>query len=213
MSNSSRSEGTVGVVEPDGQRKAHRIVVLSGPSGSGKSTIVNRLVERAPVKLVKAISATTRKPRAGEKDGEDYYFLAPAEFERRRLAGEFLEYAEVFGSGSWYGTLKDELHRAEKAGGWALLEIDVEGAKNVAQAYPEAVTIFLTAANDHDYEQRLRRRGTETEEALQRRLAIARKELAASGFYKYRVVNDQLDRAVDEIADILVAREKALNVG
>jgi guanylate kinase len=193
--------------------KPRRIVVLSGPSGSGKSTIVNRLVERAPVKLVKAISATTRKPRTGEKDGKDYYFLAPADFERRRQAGEFLEYAEVFGSGSWYGTLKGELLRAEQAGAWALLEIDVEGAKNVAQAYPEAVTIFLTAANDHDYEQRLRRRGTETEEAIQRRLAIARKELATSGFYKYRVVNDQLDRAVNEIADILIAREKALNVG
>jgi guanylate kinase len=193
--------------------KPHRIVVLSGPSGSGKSTIVNRLVERAPVKLVKAVSATTRKPRAGETDGVDYYFLAPAEFERKRQAGEFLEYAEVFGSGSWYGTLKGELQRAETAGAWALLEIDVEGAQSVAQAYPEAVTIFLTAADDHEYEQRLRRRGTETEEAIQRRLAIARKELAASGIYKYRVVNDQLDRAVNEIADILIAREKALNVG
>ena len=193
--------------------KLHRIVVLSGPSGSGKSTIVNRLVERAPVKLVKAISATTRKPRAGEKDGKDYYFLAPADFERRRQAGEFLEYAEVFGSGSWYGTLKGELLRAEQAGAWALLEIDVEGAKNVAQAYPEAVTIFLTAANDRDYEQRLRRRGTETEEAVQRRLATARKELAESSFYRYRVVNDQLDRAVDEIAHILIARENELNAG
>jgi guanylate kinase len=206
-------ERAVRVAESDSQRKTHCIVVLSGPSGSGKSTIVNRLVEQAPVRLVKAISATTRKPRAGEKEGEDYYFLPPAEFERRRLAGEFLEYAEVFGSGSWYGTLKTELARAEKAGAWALLEIDVEGAKNVAQAYPEAVTIFLTASNDHDYEQRLRRRGTETEEAIQRRLAIARKELATSGFYKYRVVNDQLDRAVHEIADILIARERALNVG
>ena len=201
------------MAESAGRPKTHRIVVLSGPSGSGKSTIVNQLVERAPVKLVKAISATTRKPRAGEKDGEDYYFLAPADFERRRQAGEFLEYAEVFGSGSWYGTLKGELQRAEQAGAWALLEIDVEGAKNVAQAYPEAVTIFLTAANDNDHEQRLRRRGTETEEAIQRRLAIARKELAASEFYKYRVVNDQLDRAVNEIADILIARENVLNVG
>jgi guanylate kinase len=193
--------------------KLHRIIVLSGPSGSGKSTIVNRLVERAPVKLVKAISATTRRPRAGEKEGQDYYFLSQDEFERRRLAGDFLEYAEVFGSGSWYGTLKGELERAEKAGGWALLEIDVEGAKNVARAYPETVTIFLTAADDREYEQRLRGRGTETEEAVQRRLAVARKELAESSFYRYRVVNDQLDRAVDEIAHILIARENELNAG
>ena len=193
--------------------KLHRIIVLSGPSGSGKSTIVNRLVERAPVKLVKAISATTRRPRAGEKEGADYYFLSKDEFERKRLAGEFLEYAEVFGSGSWYGTLKGELERAEKAGAWALLEIDVEGAKNVAQAYPETVTIFLTTATDRDYEQRLRGRGTETEEAVQRRLTTARRELAESEFYRYRVVNDQLDRAVDEIAHILIARENELNAG
>ncbi len=165
------------------------------------------------MKLVKAISATTRRPRAGEQEGQDYYFLSQDEFERKRLAGEFLEYAEVFGSGSWYGTLKGELERAEKAGAWALLEIDVEGAKNVARAYPETVTIFLTAADDREYEQRLRGRGTETEEAVQRRLAVARKELAESSFYRYRVVNDQLDRAVDEIAHILIARENELNAG
>jgi guanylate kinase len=202
------------VTQADGQgKKPHRIVVLSGPSGSGKSTIVNRLVALAPVKLVKAISATTRRPRAGEKDGVDYYFLTPAEFERRRQAGEFLEYAEVFGSGSWYGTLKGEQERAERAGAWALLEIDVEGAKSVAQAYPETVPIFLTAANDQDYEQRLRRRGTETEEALQRRLTIARNELAAAESYRHRVVNDEIDRAVGEIAQILIARENELNAG
>jgi guanylate kinase len=206
--------GVAGVIETDRPgSKPHRIVVLSGPSGSGKSTIVNRLVELAPVKLVKAVSATTRRPRAGEKEGEDYYFLSPAEFERKRETGEFLEYAEVFGSGSWYGTLKGELQRAQRSGAWALLEIDVQGARHVVQAYPETVTIFLTAANDRDYEQRLRRRGTETEEALQRRLTIARHELAAADFYRHRVVNDDLDRAVREIAQILIARENELNAG
>jgi guanylate kinase len=200
----------VGVVE---RTQVRRIIVLSGPSGSGKSTIVNRLVAMAPVKLVKAISATTRRPRAREKEGEDYYFLSKEEFERRRLAGDFLEYAEVFASGSWYGTLRGELERAERAGGWALLEIDVTGARNVVRAYPETLTIFLTAANERDYEQRLRRRGTETEEALQRRLAIARQELAAADFYRHRVVNDDLDQAVREIADILIEREKELNAG
>jgi len=205
--------GVTGVTEAGSESHQRRIVVLSGPSGSGKSTIVNRLVELAAVKLVKAISATTRPPRAAEKDGVDYYFLSPAEFERKRQAGEFLEYAEVFGSGYWYGTLKAELERARQAGAWALLEIDVQGARHVARAFPETVTIFLTAASDRDYEQRLRRRGTETEEVLQRRLAIAREELAAADFYRHRVVNDDLDRAVREIAHILISRENELNAG
>lgn len=196
--------------QPDQDR---RIVVLSGPSGSGKSTIVNRLIELAPVHLIKAISATTRPRRAAEKDGVDYYFLSAAEFEAKRQAGDFLEYAEVFGSGYWYGTLKTEVERARKAGAWALLEIDVQGAQRVAQAYPETVTIFLTAATDRDYEQRLRLRGTETEEILRKRLAVAREELAAADFYRHRVVNDDLDQAVREIADILIARENELNAG
>jgi guanylate kinase len=190
-----------------------RVAVLSGPSGSGKSTIVNRLVERAPVPLHKAISATTRPQRAGEQEGKDYYFLSPAEFERRRLAGEFLEYAEVFGSGYWYGTLKAELERSRESGAWALLEIDVEGAQRVVKEYPDAVTIFLRASSDRVYEERLRRRGTETEEAIRRRMAIARKELAAAGFYRYQVINDELDKAVAEISRILISREQELNAG
>jgi guanylate kinase len=189
-----------------------RLVVLSGPSGSGKSTIVNRLVERAPVRLIKAISATTRPPRAGEADGQDYYFLAPAEFERRRLAGEFLEYAEVFGSGYWYGTLRAELERSARARAWALLEIDVQGARRIVEQYPDAVTIFLSASSPQEYEQRLRRRGTESEATIRRRMEIARDELAAAGFYRHQVINDDLERAVREIAQILIAREDELNV-
>jgi guanylate kinase len=191
--------------------KHARVVVLSGPSGSGKSTIVNRLVQSAPVRLVKAISATTRPPRAGEQEGRDYYFLAPAEFERRRLAGAFLEYAEVFGSGYWYGTLKTELDRAERAGAWALLEIDVQGARRIVADYPDAVTIFLSASSAREYEERLRRRATESEETIRRRMEIARDELAAAGFYRHQVINDDLDSAVREIAQILISRENELN--
>jgi guanylate kinase len=195
-----------------GDRGKHsRIVVLSGPSGSGKSTIVNRLVQRAPVPLVKAISATTRAPRAGEVEAQDYYFLAPAEFERRRLAGEFLEYAEVFGSGYWYGTLKAELDRAAAKGAWALLEIDVQGARHIVEHYPDAVTIFLSASSPREYEERLRRRGTENEATIRHRMDIAREELAATGFYRYQVINDDLESAVREIAQILISRENELN--
>jgi guanylate kinase len=192
-------------------KKNARVVVLSGPSGSGKSTIVNRLVEQAPVRLVKAISATTRPPRAGEAEGQDYYFLALAEFERKRLTGEFLEYAEVFGSGYWYGTLRTELDRAARAGAWALLEIDVQGARRIVAQYPDAVTIFLSASSPEEYEQRLRRRGTETEATIRRRMEIARDELASAGFYRHQVINDNLDSAVGEIARILMTRENELN--
>src|SRR5438132_10890018 len=112
-----------------------QFVVLSGPSGSGKTTIVERLLERSPVKLVKSISATTRPPRKNEVDGENYYFLTPREFAGRRDRGEFLECAEVYGTGNWYGTLKSEVERARRQGGWALLEIDVQGALEVMRKF------------------------------------------------------------------------------
>lgn len=185
-----------------------RVVVLSGPSGSGKTTIVERLVANAPVKLVKAVSATTRPARATERDGENYYFLSHEEFESRRKAGEFLEYAEVHSSGNWYGTLRSEVERARREGGWAFLEIDVEGALNVIREFPNAVTVFLTTPSEDVYERRLRSRGTESEEGIQRRLETARRELAQADKYRYLVVNDDLDRAVKEICDIL-SREQS----
>lgn len=184
-----------------------RLLVLSGPAGSGKTTIVQRLLQESPVPLRKCVSATTRPPRTGEIDGEHYHFLSADEFERRRQAGDFLETAEVFGLGYWYGTLKSEVSRAAREGAWAFLEIDVEGALNVMREYPEAVTIFIRTSSEDEYEKRLRGRGTETEEVIQRRLAIARRELALADRYKYQVVNDNLDRAVDEIIHILRTEE------
>lgn len=178
------------------------VVVLSGPSGSGKTTIVDRLVNRSPIPLVKAISATTRLPRTGEVDGENYYFLSSDEFEQQRLAGKFLEYAEVYGAGHWYGTLHSELERIRQQQGWAFLEIDVQGALRVMQEYPGALTIFLTTPSPEEYERRLRNRGTETEEVIQRRLATAASELELASHYKHTVINDDLDRAVDEILEI-----------
>lgn len=193
MSNRASSDG-----------RDFRVVVLSGPSGSGKTTVVDRLVGDSPIPLVECVSATTRHPRAGEVSGRNYYFLSPEEFEARRAAGDFLEYAEVHGSGCWYGTLKSELSRAREAGAWALLEIDVQGALNVMREYPDAVTIFLKTPSEAEYEQRLRARGTETDEVIQRRLKTARDELKLADRYRYQVVNDDLNRAVREIQDILV---------
>ena len=193
------------------QGQQERIVVLSGPSGSGKSTLVRLLVDRAPVKLVMSISATTRPPRPNEVNGTDYWFLTDAEFRKRLAEGQFLEHAEVFSSGFLYGTLSSEMDRAWSQGGWAFLEIDVQGAMKVMQQYPNAVTIFLCTPSPGEFERRLRARGTESEEVIQRRLATADKELQLADRYKYVVVNDQLETAVSEICEILKAEEKARN--
>ncbi|MEZ5941269.1 MAG: guanylate kinase [Planctomycetaceae bacterium] len=186
-----------------------QLLVLSGPAGSGKTTIVHRLLAEAPVPLALSISATTRPPRSGEIDGDHYYFLSNDEFQRRREAGAFLECAEVHKSGYWYGTLKSEVDRIRREGKWVFLEIDVVGAQNVMQLYPQAVSIFLQTPSPEVYEQRLRSRGTESEEQIQRRLRTAREELEYAVSYRYRVVNDHLDKAVSDICDILTQEEAA----
>jgi len=185
-----------------------QFVVISGPSGSGKTTIVERLLEQSHVKLVKSVSATTRKPRKNEIEGENYYFLTPAEFTRRRERGAFLECAEVHGTGNWYGTLKSEVERARSLGGWALLEIDVQGASQIVHKYPQALTLFLRTSSEAEYERRLRGRGTDSEEVIQRRLANARTELESAPQYRFQIVNDDLDRAVGEIVNIISSWRK-----
>lgn len=211
MSDSSQTSSTA-EGEPAAQAGAsQQIVLISGPSGSGKSTIVNRLVDESPVKLIKMISATTRPRREKEVEGNDYYFLSADEFEARRQRDEFVEYEEVFLSGFWYGTLKSELERARQLGGWAFLEIDVNGALRVMEQYPSAVSIFLKTPDEKVFEQRLRDRGTESEEVIQRRLETARKELKFADRYRHQVVNDNLDQAVAEIIDILTSREAEQN--
>ncbi|MHC4877059.1 MAG: guanylate kinase [Planctomycetota bacterium] len=196
-----------GCGESENTPARQQIVLISGPSGSGKSTIVNRLVNESPVKLIKMISATTRPRREKEVEGEDYYFLTADEFTARRDRDEFVEFEEVFSSGFWYGTLKSELERARQLGGWAFLEIDVNGALRVMEQYPSAVSIFLKTPDEKVFEQRLRNRGTESEEVIQRRLETARSELKFADRYRHQVVNDNLDRAVAEIIEILTASE------
>lgn len=191
------------------QNGPKRIVVLSGPSGSGKTTLVRELVARAEVKLIKSVSATTRPPRPAEIHGDDYWFLTDADFREKLKNNEFLEHAEVFSSGYLYGTLRSELDRAWQQHGWAFLEIDVQGALKVMQQYPNAVTIFLKTPSPAEFERRLRARGTESEEVIQRRLATAERELQLADRYKYVVVNDQLKTAVSEICAILKAEEMA----
>ncbi|HEY2882360.1 MAG TPA: guanylate kinase [Pirellulales bacterium] len=179
-----------------------RVIVISGPSGAGKSTVLKELLAREE-RLVHSVSATTRKPRPGETDGSDYHFISREEFERRRQAGEFLECAEVFRGGDWYGTLQSEVAPRLAAGKWVVLEIDVEGTRNVLVRYPKAVTIFVQPDSLDELARRLRSRGTETEAAIERRLDVARREIASAGIYRYHVTNTTVEQAVADILKIL----------
>lgn len=190
-----------------------RLLILSGPAGAGKTTIVKRLIAESPVPLELSVSATTRPPRPGEVNGIDYYFLSYDEFMNRRDRGDFIECAEVHRTGNWYGTLRSEIHRIQAAGRWVLLEIDVQGAKRVMSLYPEAMSVFLRTPSIEEYERRLRSRGTESEEVIRRRLRTAQDELQSVACYQHTVVNDELDRAVQELCDLLAAREAELNAG
>lgn len=180
-----------------------RLVIVSGPSGAGKTTVLREVFRRRPVPLVASVSATTRPPRPGETNDVDYHFLSQDEFDLLRERGDFIECFEVFGRGHWYGTLRDEVTTGLQAGNWVVLEIDVQGALSVMQRHSDAVSIFVRPGSIEELERRLRGRDTETEEAIRRRLAQARHELALADRYRYQVVNDDLDRAVQEICNIL----------
>jgi len=180
-----------------------KLVVISGPSGAGKTTVLREVFHRASVPLVASVSATTRKPRPGEVADVDYHFLSREEFARRREAGEFLECCEVYGRGDWYGTLRGEVAPRLAAGKWVVLEIDVQGTLSVLKQYPDALTIFLRPSSPAELERRLRDRGTETEEAISRRLAVAAEEMKYIDRYRFVVINDDVEQAVAELCRIL----------
>lgn len=178
-----------------------RLFVISGPSGSGKSTLVRRAVERPETRAYLSVSATTRQPRSGERNGVDYLFLSREEFERLRDSGGFLEWAEVHGN--LYGTPIEPVKDRLRQGSNVLLEIDVQGAMQVRERAPHAFLIFVTTPSFDVLEARLRSRGTEDESAIQRRLDNARRELKQSVHYPHILVNNELDRAVEELVTIL----------
>ena len=181
-----------------------RIFVVSGPSGVGKGTLVALLRERLSC-LGLTVSATTRSPRPGEKDGVSYYFMDDAEFDRRVAAGEFLEWAWVHGHR--YGTLRSEVERVLATGASVVLEIDVQGGLAVRAAMPEAVLVFVEPPSAEELERRLRGRGTEDEAQIEVRLANARAEMAHAPEYDVRLVNDDLERACAELQQVIQTYE------
>ena len=179
------------------------LLVVSGPSGVGKGTLLRRILEESGLPLMMSVSATTRKPRPGEVDGKNYHYLSFAEFESKRLAGEFLECFEVFNTGTWYGTLRKTVDDGLAAGYWVVLEIDVQGAKKVKEQFPKALMFFIEPKSIDVLKKRLQGRGTESKEAMQSRLATALEELQHAHEFEHRIVNDDLDVAVREFIGIL----------
>lgn len=179
-----------------------RLFVISGPSGVGKGTVVRRVRELLP-DLVYSVSCTTREARPGEVDGRDYRFVSGHEFARLVEEGAFLEWADVYGRR--YGTLRSPIAEALVAGDSVLVEVDIQGARSVREAVPEAVLVFLDPPSLGELTRRLTERGTESPEQLARRLAAARREMDERGWFDHVVLNDDVDRAAARVVAIIDA--------
>lgn len=180
-----------------------QLIILSGPSGAGKSTVLRRLIETCDLPLELSVSVTTRKPRVGEVNGRDYHFISHETFQQMREDGAFLEYKEVFGRGDWYGTPADRVDAGLKSGKWVILEIDVQGAMSVMEKRPGAISFFVHPGSLEELETRLRRRGTDDESSVMRRLEVAADELKALGKYRYEIINREVELTVVEICQLL----------
>ena len=174
--------------------------VITGPSGVGKGTLIRGLLERVPG-LELSVSATTRKPRPGERDGVDYHFLTPEQFQAHVAAGDFLEHATY--SGNLYGTLRSEVDRRLQARRAVVLEIELQGARQVREARPDAVAVFIAPPSREALRARLIGRGTDTPEQVDERLRTAQHELEAQHEFAHVVVNDRLEQATEELAEIV----------
>ena len=183
------------------------LYIISGPSGAGKGTIYNEVVARRP-HIKKSISVTTRAPREGEIEGVHYYFKSMEEYQEMIARGEFLETAEVYCN--CYGTPKAPVIEMLDKGYDVMFEIDIHGAKNIKQQYPDAVAIFLMTPSFEVLEQRLRARGTESEDAIARRLRSAKGELMKYNMFDYIVFNETKEKAIEEVVSIIDAEQRRI---
>jgi guanylate kinase len=179
-----------------------KVFVITGPSGVGKGTLISKLLERVPG-LELSISATTREPREGEVDGRDYHFLTPEEFDRRVEREDFLEFATY--SGNRYGTLRSEVRKQLDAGHSVVLEIEVQGARQVRAAMRESIQVFIAPSDPSVLRERLESRASDSAAAIDARLEVAEQELAAQDEFAHRVVNDDLEQAAAELEGIVRA--------
>ena len=176
--------------------KLGKLIVITGPSGVGKGTLVQRLLQRHPQVRV-SVSATTREPRPGEIDGQDYYFLNKKDFETAILNHELLEWAEY--AGNYYGTPKAQVVQQIELGNYVLLEIELVGARAIANIFPDAKRIFILPPSITELEERIRTRGSNSEESMVKRLAIAQQEIAAKDEFDFQIVNDDLEQAISSL--------------
>ena len=181
----------------------NQLIVLAGPTAVGKGTVVKYILEHYP-NVHLSVSATTRAPRPGEVEGESYYFLTNEQFDEMIAAGDMLEYAVVHGQNK-YGTPKQPVVAALAAGRQVILEIDIQGARQVKKAWPEAKLVFIAPPSWHELVSRLKGRGTETAEEQARRLETAKLELSAQDEFDYVVINDEVARCASEVVDLMQA--------
>ena len=179
-----------------------KLIVLTGPSGVGKGTLVRSLLQRHP-ELFLSVSVTTRSPRPGEIDGISYSFIDRPRFERMVANGELLEWAEF--AGNYYGTPRNAVEEKIRQGQWVILEIELEGARQIRKTFPEALRIFILPPSMPELEHRIRSRGQDSEAAIARRLDRALEEIAAADEFDIQIVNDNFDKAIDRIETTLFA--------
>ena len=184
------------------QGRKGKLFVFSGPSGVGKGTLRMRALSGVP-NLVYSISCTTRAPRTGERDGLDYWFISKQDFEDKVARGLFLEYAFVHGD--FYGTLRENIRRETEAGHDVMLEIDVQGALQIRELLPESILIFVQPPSLKVLEERLRLRGTESEDKITQRLENAKQEMRQASKYDHVIVNDTLEQAAEELRDVIIS--------